>query len=686
LAEILEIDGEGDGKKSPEMSEKEKKLISWVMGRVSAWEEYRDSNFKDKWDEYYRLWRGIWSASDKTRESERSRLISPALQQAIEAAVADVEEATFGKGRWFDVSDDLADPVKNDVMIFRDLMHEDMNQSGVPAAMSEIFLLSAIYGTGIGKIVVEEVLDKTIQAVPVGGTYEVMEASVSEVPKVSVNLVPVEPSSFAIDPSATSVDNALGCAHVMGNIPRHTVAEKQTRGIYKQYDVGSYPDDEDVTAKGETKPSVNNDAVKIVEYHGLIPAYFLEDEEENGVDDLVDSEGIYNPSEYDMVEAIVTIANDGVLLKAVRNPYKMQDRCIVAFSWDTVPGRFWGRGVSEKGYNPQKALDAEVRGRMDAMALAIHPMMAIDATRIPRGGDTSVRPGRTILTNGDPRTVLMPFNFGQVGTNTFAASGEFERMVQMGTGAMDSAAPIGVSPRNSTASGMSMMLGGAIKRSKRTLANIERQFTTPLVHKTAWRYMQFAPDRYPVTDVHFVVQGTLGIMAREVEQQQLSSLLSTVPSESPAFWMLIRSIYDNSSINNKQQMLDIIDNMLKKILNPEPPQPSFEDQRKMQELQIKAQTEQARIQVELLRARSEMARVTLEAQKAASQEAKTEAETILTLAKAQATSLESDLSKLKAVTDALQAESERKQNDQRAVEGFGESFGDVPVRGMENFS
>ena len=31
-----------------------------------------------------------------------------------------------------------------------------------------------------------------------------------------------------------------------------------------------------------------------------------------------------------------------------------------------------------------KALDAEMRARIDALALTTHPMMAVDATRIPR--------------------------------------------------------------------------------------------------------------------------------------------------------------------------------------------------------------------------------------------------------------------------------------------------------------
>lgn len=658
MARILptEVEQE-DAKLSPDMSERERNLVSWVMDKVNEWEEYRNSNFKDKWDEYYRLWRGIWQEGDKTRDSERSRLISPALQQAIESFVAEIEEATFGRGRFFDVSDDVSDQEKMDMYLFHTLLEEDMNEVNVEGAISETFLNAALYGTGVSKIVVEEDVNRIFDAVEM--VPGVKEFEVQDTSKVVVRLVPVSNDEFVIDPSATSIESALGMAHVMGAVPRHSIESKQKEGIYLDYDLGSYPDDIDLHAKGEQRPPSVTDKVKIVEYHGLVPMDLLLGEEKGEDED--ESDGM--ETEYDeLVEAIVTIANDGVLLKAVENPYKMKDRCFIAFQCDTVPNRFWGRGIAEKGYNPQKALDAELRGRMDAMALAIHPMMAMDATRIPRGGDMSVRPGRTILTNGDPRTILMPFNFGGVSQATFAQAGEFERMIQMGTGAMDSATPVNVNPRNSTASGMSMILGGMIKRSKRTLANISRNYITPMIKKFAWRYMQFDPNRYPIVDFKFRVHSTLGIMAREMEQQQLTGLLQTVPADGPAYWMLIRGIYENSSISNREEMLAIVDQMLQQVLNPQPPQPSFQDQLKSQELQLKAQNEQARIQVELLRARAEIARVTLEAQKAVGEAAKVEAETMLDLAKADAAALQGQLAKYKAMTDALQAESERNFN------------------------
>jgi hypothetical protein len=124
------------------------------------------------------------------------------------------------------------------------------------------------------------------------------------------------------------------------------------------------------------------------------------------------------------------------LLKAEQNPYMMQDRPVVAFPWDVVPSRFWGRGICEKGYNAQKALDTELRARIDALALTVHPMLAVDASRLPRGSKLEVRPGKAILTNGNPAEILQPFRFGNLDSNTFNQAASLQQMVQMATGAL----------------------------------------------------------------------------------------------------------------------------------------------------------------------------------------------------------------------------------------------------------
>jgi len=264
----------------------------------------------------------------------------------------------------------------------------------------------------------------------------------------------------------------------------------------------------------------------------------------------------------------------------------MQDRPVVAFPWDVVPGRFWGRGVCEKGYNSQKALDTELRARIDALSLTIHPMMALDATRMPRGAKPEVRPGKMILTNGDPREVLQPFNFGQVSQITFAQAGALQQMVQQATGAVDSAGIAGQVNGEATAAGISMSLGAIIKRHKRTLINFQQSFLLPFVKKAAYRYMQFDPENYPVADYKFNASSTLGIIAREYEVTQLVQLLQTMQKDSPLYNTLIQSIIDNMNLSNREELIAA----MQKAMQPNPEAQQMQQQ--VQQLQMQFQQSQ----------------------------------------------------------------------------------------------
>jgi hypothetical protein len=134
----------------------DQKVESWVIDKVDQWRDHYSANYEQKFDEYYRLWRGIWSAEDKTRDSERSRLISPALQQAVESSVAEVEEATFGRGKWFDIRDDRNDQNKEDIAYLREQLSEDFQFTKTRKAVAECILNAAVYGTAVAELVLRK--------------------------------------------------------------------------------------------------------------------------------------------------------------------------------------------------------------------------------------------------------------------------------------------------------------------------------------------------------------------------------------------------------------------------------------------------------------------------------------------------------------------------------------------------
>ena len=536
----------------------ESDVAGYIMSKCDQWRDHYETNYQERFDEYYRLWRGIWAPEDSLRSSERSRLISPALQQAVESSAAEVEEATFGRGRFFDIRDDIADQSPMDIVQLRNQLSEDFNRTKVRKGVAECILNAAVFGTGIGELVVEEMKEMAPSTRPVmDGAMTAVGVETRD--RFVVKMKPILPQNFLIDPIATSIDEALGVA-IDEFVPRHQVEELIEQGVYNDVILeAAYPDSD--LEPDQELTIYNDDKVRLTKYYGKIPTYLFNEamQEDLGEDeeiaDLVD-EDMEEAKGY--VEVVAVIANGGQLLKIEENPYMMQDRPVVAFPWDMVPGRFWGRGICEKGYNSQKALDTELRARVDALALTVHPMLAVDATRLPRGMKMEVRPGKTILTNGNPAEILQPFNFGGVNQITFSQGRDLQNMVQQATGAVDSAGMQGVVNSEATAAGISMGLGAIIKRHKRTLINFQESFLLPMIEKSAWRYMQFSPELYPVQDFKFIPTSSLGIIAREYEVTQLVQLLQTMDKASPMYPQLLEAIIDHMNISNREQLITIL--------------------------------------------------------------------------------------------------------------------------------
>ena len=53
-----------------EPTENDKELLAFVVDHTDKWRDYRDQNYQDEWDKYERIWRGVWDADDKQRQSD----------------------------------------------------------------------------------------------------------------------------------------------------------------------------------------------------------------------------------------------------------------------------------------------------------------------------------------------------------------------------------------------------------------------------------------------------------------------------------------------------------------------------------------------------------------------------------------------------------------------------------------
>jgi hypothetical protein len=539
-------------------------LIEFVSSHCTEWRNNRDVNYLKTWEEYERMFRGIWDLADQGRESERSRLVTPALQQAIEAKQAEIAEAVFGRGDFFDISDDMQDQNPADIELVRRQMHEDFQFSRVKKSIDDIILLAEMYGTGIGEVVVEEKTVMSPDTQPIDGTG-MAAIGVQEKKQFMVAINPINPRNFLIDPNATTVETSLGVA-IEEYMSYYTIIQGIEKGIYRKVNIVPGYGSTRLEETQEPVPS-RSDKIQVIRYYGLIPRDMLEGLEASETTvELFPEESVADHYS-DMVEAVVVIADNQYLLKAEPSPYMMKDRPVVSYQADAMPGRFWGRGTAEKGYNMQKAIDAQIRSHLDSLALTTSPMMAMDATRLPRGAKYEVRPGKNLLVNGNPTEILMPFKFGTTDPMNFQTAQNFQQMLLAATGTLDSSSMPGqVAGGEASGAGMSMALSGLMKKNKRALINFQEDFLIPFIRKAAWRFMQFDPERYPVKDFKFVPLSTMGMVAREYEQQQLVGLMQTLGPTSPITPVLLQGIIQSSSLSNRDDIIA----QLQKMSQPDP--------------------------------------------------------------------------------------------------------------------
>lgn len=538
-AEIIDLLAP-EAKEYYEPTENDRELLKFILDHTDRWRDYRDQNYADDWRKYERNFRGKWEGSDRIRGSERSKIVSPATQQAVETRHAEIMEAIFGQGEYFDIKDDLQDAngTKLDVEKLKNQLKEDFAQDKIRKSIESISLLAEIYGTGIGEITVSTQKQYTPMQFPVAG--QMAAYGVGEKERVSIKITPVNPNNFLFDPNGTSIDDCMGVA-IEKYLSIHKIMEGISGEMYRDIEVSTLYKDDSLEVTQETS-NYRDDKVLLLTYYGLVPGDLLG--ESPRVDDTEDYEG--------MVEAIIIVANGTAILKAEKSPYMMADRPVVCYQADTVPNRLLGRGTAEKALNMQAAIDGSARSHLDCLALMV-PMMGVDATRVPRGFNFEIQPGKNIMVNGPAGEILTPMKFGVHDGAQMETSKEFERMLLMATGTMDSGGQVSAVSRDGN---MDMATATMIKKYKRTLVNFQEEFLIPFIYKAAWRYMQFDPERYPALDVKFIPTATLGIVAREYEQKQLAFLIQTLGANSPLTPVLMQGVIENSSLHNKEQMLE----------------------------------------------------------------------------------------------------------------------------------
>jgi hypothetical protein len=252
---------------------------------------------------------------------------------------------------------------------------------------------------------------------------------------------------------------------------------------------------------------------------------------------------------------VITVANRKAILRVEANPFDHQEKPYIRDVDYPQPGEFWGVGEIEAIEGLQDIQNALINQRIDNVRLSMNRGFAANEDAIDDMRQLQQRPGQIITVRGDrdPRTALMPLEFGDVTGSAFAEAEQMERLIERISGA--SAVQTGVdSPAYSdTATGISIVQEAGnskfalkariseimgLKRLARHWGSMIQQFTTEerwirtLGPDGQFAFEQLHPDSV-LGSVDYTIETASSQQTESVRKQQAMQLLQVVSGIAP---------------------------------------------------------------------------------------------------------------------------------------------------------
>jgi len=415
-------------------------------------------------------------------------------------------------------------------------------------------------------------------------TYTPYEKVVPRIEHVSV-------WDFHPDPSATSIED---CEYV---IQRHRMNRQQLRGLmnhpYFYKDAiedaiakgSNYVDKyyEDTIREDETEAYYQENRFEVLEYWGVLDAKMAY---EAGLD--VPN----NMGSMDQIQVNVWICGDAIL-RCVLNPFTPARIPFNVFPYEINPYQMWGVGVAENMEDAQMLMNGHVRMAIDNLALAGNLVFDVDEASLVPGQNMDIFPGKIFRRqSGVTGTAVNGLKFPNTAPENIQMYQISRQLADEETGLPSIMhGQTGVAGTGRTASGLSMLLGGASLSLKTVIKNIDDALLKPLGEAYFQWNMQFNEDAPDIEgDLEIKPRGVAAVMQKEVRSQRLTTLLQTVSNPMLAPFIKIPNLMrelaiaqdiDPDSLVNDMNEAQIFAEMLKGLAQnaqqgtgPEGQQPS----------------------------------------------------------------------------------------------------------------
>ena len=382
---------------------------------------------------------------------------------------------------------------------------------------------------------------------------------------------------FHPDPSATSIED---CEYV---IQRHRMNRQQLRGLIKRpyFDAAAieeclakgpnYEDKyyEDTIREDDTEPYYQENRYEVLEYWGVVDKKYANE---------VGLEGSNDMSEFDQVQVNVWVCG-GMVIRCVLNPFTPARIPFQAFPFEIDPYQIWGVGVAENMEYSQKIMNGHYRMAIDNLALAGNLVFDVDEASLVPGQNMDIFPGKIFRRqSGVTGTAINGLKFPNTAPENIQMYQISRQLADEDTGIPSILhGQTGVTGTGRTASGLSMLLGGASLSLKTVIKNIDDHLLKPMGEAYFQWNMQFT-DNVPEIegDLEIKPRGTAAVMQKEVRSQRLTTLLQTASNPTLAPFIKIPNLMrelaiaqdiDPDSLVNDVSEAQIFAEILKGLVN-----------------------------------------------------------------------------------------------------------------------
>ncbi len=397
---------------------------------------------------------------------------------------------------------------------------DQLRQANYGAVARAAIHEAMVIGTGVLKGPV--VLNRTKKVWHIDGAtgrLEVMEDLSPTVEQVSTWDFFPDMSASSIRRSESEIERHYKTKAEMARLAQQPGFDKEAIRQVLQNPPKHSPDaNRDQLREASGTQGVTDPRYLILEYHGPVDEEQLRD---MGIDVPEDPLLCY--------EAVLFVAEDGTVLKAIINPMDTQERPYSVYCWEKDPGSIFGFGLSYEVKDMAEVSNSSFRAALDNLGLSVGPQIVVNSKVMrPLNGQWTIEPLKLwemIKADADARQA---FAFFQIDSRLSELLGVFDRSKQM---IDDIAGPVMAMQGQEapsyldTARGASIAYQAANIWMRRAVRNWDDDVTSTLVQRFVDWNMQYSPKAEIKGDLLVMARGTSALLEAEGQSQKMAAFL-----------------------------------------------------------------------------------------------------------------------------------------------------------------